>query len=562
MRWMVGSWHALACVAFLLWCGLALPQATTGRRIALVIGNDAYDHLGKLRNAEHDARSIAQALREAGFLVPDKWLVVNGSRRRMADAAQDFVSSIGPQDQVVFFFSGHGVEVRAQAALLPVDVRDPTRRPLDGSLRPLEEIDTAEQQVLDDALTVNQLATQIAARRPRFSLLIVDACRNNPVLELMRRAHLASPAKAMLPPPQSGFYIAQPAARTQVLLFSASKGQQALDRLSASDPVANSVFTRVLLESLRAKRGLGLRDQLAQVSEEVTRLARMRVVGGQPHVQEPISIATYDAPNFHLFGAPTAAATTPPVVADPQPAPAPAPTPVAQACAECPEMVVIPAGRFEMGSPGSEPGRDSDEGPVHSVTVARFELGKFEVTQGQWRALMSSDPSRFQDCGDNCPVAGVSWNDVQDYLHRLKERTGRTYRLPSEAEWEYSARAGSNTPYSWGATIGRNNANCSACGSRWDYKQPAPVGSFAPNRFGLHDMHGNVREWVQDVWQVSYGGAPSDGSAWMAGGNHALRVLRGGSWLDGPQDLRSASRSRGWPAEHYTATGFRIARTL
>jgi formylglycine-generating enzyme required for sulfatase activity len=224
-------------------------------------------------------------------------------------------------------------------------------------------------------------------------------------------------------------------------------------------------------------------------------------------------------------------------------------------CAECPEMVVIPAGRFLMGSPPSEAGRSADEGPQRWVDVARFAMGKFEVTQRQWEAVMGSNPSHFRACGPDCPVENVSWNDAQEFVRRLSQRTGQNYRLPSEAEWEYAARAGTTTAYFWGDAFdaGRANNNSS---------RTVPVGRYGVNAFGLHDIYGNVWEWVQDVWRNSYVGAPSDGSAWVTGGDQSWRVLRGGSWGNSPLSLRSAFRVRSWPVSRDYVSGFRIARTF
>ncbi len=221
-------------------------------------------------------------------------------------------------------------------------------------------------------------------------------------------------------------------------------------------------------------------------------------------------------------------------------------------CAECPEMVVIPAGRFLMGSPESESGRDRDEGPQRWVEVPRFAMGRFEVTQGQWQAVMGSNPSQFKECGLDCPVENVSWNDAQEFVRRLNQRTGQTYRLPSEAEWEYAARAGATTAYFWGDRFDVNRANN---GGRL-----LQVGRYPPNAFGLHDLQGNVWEWVQDVWHDSYLGAPDDGSPWMRSGDQTRRVLRGGSWYGTPQYLRSAERGRYTPGSRDSNTGFRIAR--
>jgi formylglycine-generating enzyme required for sulfatase activity len=155
----------------------------------------------------------------------------------------------------------------------------------------------------------------------------------------------------------------------------------------------------------------------------------------------------------------------------------------------------------------------------------------------------------------------VSWQDAQQYAAWLSKVTGKSYRLLTEAEWEYAARAGTTTPYYWGDVIGTANANCNGCGSEWDNKQPAPVGSFAPNAFGLYDMAGNVSQWVQDCYHVDYNGAPIDGSAWTSG-NCKQQVARGGSWVSPPQSLRSASRQ--WSLSDFRSgsLGFRVGRTL
>ena len=217
-------------------------------------------------------------------------------------------------------------------------------------------------------------------------------------------------------------------------------------------------------------------------------------------------------------------------------------------CASCPEMVVIPGGTFTQGSPASEEGRYSDEGPQRRVSVRPFALGVTEVTFAQWDACVSSGgcSHRPVDAGwgrGSRPVINVSWNDAKAYIAWLNRKVeGRPYRLPSESEWEYAARAGTQTRYSWGDGVGRNRANCDGCGSRWDGESTAPVGSFSPNRFGLHDMHGNVREWVEDCWNGSYSGAPRNGSAWRSG-DCSRAVLRGGSWSNRPDFLRTADRT-------------------
>ena len=214
-------------------------------------------------------------------------------------------------------------------------------------------------------------------------------------------------------------------------------------------------------------------------------------------------------------------------------------------CPQCPEMVVVPAGSFMMGSPPSEKYRSNDEGPQRRVTFGHaFAVGKYEVTFAEWDACASDGGCGGRRPGDQDwgrgkrPVIFVSWEDAKSYARWLSRKTGKAYRLPSEAEWEYAARAGTTGPYHTGGTIATDQAN-------YDIGQTVPVGSFGGSDFGLHDMHGNVWEWVEDCWNGSYAGAPSDGSAWESG-NCGRQILRGGSWGGDPGYLRSANRSREW----------------
>ena len=247
---------------------------------------------------------------------------------------------------------------------------------------------------------------------------------------------------------------------------------------------------------------------------------------------------------------------------------------VLQDCPECPEMAVVPAGGFRMGSTSG--GRD--ERPVHLVTI-EYELavGVYEVTFAEWDACVSDggcggyspkDDARGRGHRGSRPVFNVSWDDAQAYVLWLSRKTGELYRLLSEAEWEYVARAGTTTAYWWGDDIGRNRANCAGCGRRWDSQFPEPVGSFSANPFGLFDVHGNVSEWVEDCYFSNYRGAPSDGSAWtyylgMAMGACRSRVDRGGSWVnDEPWYLRAAARYSGSRDGRYSYRGFRVARAF
>ncbi len=290
-------------------------------------------------------------------------------------------------------------------------------------------------------------------------------------------------------------------------------------------------------------------------------------------------------------------APAPPDMAPVQPAPEPAPAPVQapaasaepapvsagplspereralpplahfRECAKgCPEMIAIPAGEFTMGSPATEAGRLDNEGPPHQVMIAApFAASRFDVTFDEWDACVAAGGCpQIGDAGfgrGTRPVINVTWNDARRFVAWLSDTTGRPYRLLTEAEWEYAARAGAATAYAWGDAIGQGNANCNGCGSAWDNRQTAPAGSFKPNAFGLYDMAGNVWQWVEDCSHGDYGGAPADGSAWT-GGDCSRHIARGGSWVDPPQFSRSAFRLRFPAGFRIINLGFRVGRTL
>jgi formylglycine-generating enzyme required for sulfatase activity len=267
-------------------------------------------------------------------------------------------------------------------------------------------------------------------------------------------------------------------------------------------------------------------------------------------------------------------------------------------CADCPPMVAIPAGKFVMGSPGTEPGRFDTEGPQHPVSVRAFALGKYDVTNAEFLKFLEETAYQPAACdpvlglswqspgggrayppgqtdSPRGPAVCLSWNDAEAFIAWLNGKVRRAggsvkkgegpYRLPSEAEWEYASRAGTTAARWWGEAIGKSKANCHGCGSQWDGTLIAPVGSFGPNPFGLSDMLGNVWQWVEDCWNESYVGAPADGRAWSTG-DCSKRVLRGGSWSNVPDFVRSATRSRanqtGSGFDYSSYAGFRVARTL
>jgi formylglycine-generating enzyme required for sulfatase activity len=270
-----------------------------------------------------------------------------------------------------------------------------------------------------------------------------------------------------------------------------------------------------------------------------------------------------------------------------------------QECPDCPVMVGIPAGAFAMGSPANEQGRFENEGPQHYVTVRAFALGKFDVTSEQFQNFLTATGYQPAACNPTLnlrwtspgkgiayppfdteprrwPAACLDWKDAETYVVWLNSRVRaqrpglaarkEPYRLPSEAEWEYAARAGTTTSRWWGDAIGTGKANCNGCGSKSDNQVLSDVGSFGPNPFGLFDMLGNVWQWTGDCWHDSYVGAPRDGSAWITKSDCRKHVLRGGSWDNVPLFIRSAARSGGaadgGEYDYSTLAGFRIARDL
>jgi formylglycine-generating enzyme required for sulfatase activity len=230
-------------------------------------------------------------------------------------------------------------------------------------------------------------------------------------------------------------------------------------------------------------------------------------------------------------------------------------------CPDCPELVIVPSGEFDMGS-----NANPTEQPVHQVSIRKyFAIGRREVTFAKWDRCVAASGCKFSPPdqgwgrGDR-PVTNVSWDDAEEFVVWLSKTAGKTYRLPTEAEWEYAARGGSTTPYWWGKDVGTGHARCTECGGS-ESGSTVPVGSFRPNAFGLYDTAGNAAEWVEDCWNLSYRGAPNDGSAWTSG-DCSLRVLRGGSFGDKAIAVRSSARFRYDEDVRYYANGFRVARDL
>ena len=575
---------------FRLLIALALlsVQPAHAARQALVIGNDNYTSARVLFKAGNDATAMARELKAAGFAVQ---LHRDLNYRSMVRVVETFTAGVKGGDEVVVFFAGHGVQIKAGPYLLPTDIEAST-----------------EGEVQQTAYELNLLTDKLSSAKPAFALVIVDACRDNPLKAKSNDRSLGETRGLSAIEPPKG----------QMVVFSASKGQKALDRLSDKDANPNSVFTREFIARMN-RPGVRIQDLMEEVRDAVEALA-----GTIQHEQRP-SLTNEARGNFYFFG-PTkvqvAQVKPEPIessaqieqqgwvaaqsgnteagyaaylreypqgryaaaarialasiqgkaAADKTASDKPAVDKLAAGkaaaekiavsvagqtfkdCADCPEMVAIPTGSFDMGSSAF-----ADEQPVHRVNVPAFLLGRTEVTQGQWIAVMGSNPSQFKQCGMNCPVENINWNDAQEFARRLSQKTGKTYRLPTEAEWEYAARAGSSGKWSFGDDESQLGAH--AWFDANSGSTTHPTATKKPNSFGLYDVHGNVFEWVQDTWHVDYKGAPGDGSAWVNGGDQARRVLRGGAFFLLPGVLRSAIRIHYAPVIRYNNTGMRIART-
>lgn len=620
-------WYAVILLA-LMAGGLATP-ATAEKRVALVVGNNSYASLPasmQLRNAVSDARAMRDTLQGLGF---DVLYGENLDRRALVERLFDLTARLSPGDVAFFFFAGHGVSLSGANYLLPTDVPAPraTGRAEEGRLA---ELALAESQIID----------RLAGAGARVAIVVLDACRDNPLQTADRRSVGITRGLAEKVPPRGIFSI-----------YSAGFGQAALDRLGDDDRHPNSVFTRVFVEKLKTP-GLELRAVAQETRRTVATLAERaghdqfpayydQIVGGDIYLAGPPRGASQEAspapaparsedavfwstireskvaalfeeflrqfPNSPHAGeararlrslqstAVVAPPVAPPVPQETRPQPTVGTLPPSSVvanplnaaqerqlkpkslfkeCPTCPEMVVVPAGEFIMGSPSREEGRDEDEGPLRRVTLqAPFAVGRFAVTFEEWDTCVADggcNRHRPSDQGwgrGRRPVINVSWGDTQAYVAWLSQKTGKTYRLLTEAEREYVTRAGTRTPFWWGSTITTDQANYDGNYSYRDgprgqaRQQTVPVDSFGPNPFGLYQVHGNVWEWAEDCWNETLRATPADGSA-STDGDCSRRVLRGGAWLNGPALLRPASRDSLPSSESGRHIGFRVARTV
>ena len=544
------------------------------RRIALVIGNGAYVS-SPLKNPANDATDMAATLSKVGFTVEHG---VNLTQRQMKAMIREFGQKLKGGGQGLFYFAGHGVQLRGRNYLIPVDA----------------EI-TSESDVEDQGVDANLVLGLMDEAGNGLNVIILDACRNNPFARSFRSA---------------GNGLAQVDAPTGTLVaYATAPGKVARDGNGR-----NGAYTAELLKQMGVP-GLTVEELLKRVRASLKHLtngeqvpwessslvgdfylnnagnvnpARPNIVGGASNLSTIDAVAVEreywetirssnegqdykDYLEAYPNGAYAAIArakirqlevakNTPP---NTQPTKksgngASEAEGSLNAGASRPnvrnqqgiEMVYIPPGSFLMGDGtwGSE--------PVHEVTINyAFYMGKYEVTQGQWQALMGSNPSKFTACGSNCPVERVSFSDAQEFINKLNATNdGYKYQLPSEAEWEYACRAGT-TGYLYAPEVNDigwyedNSGRTTHAG-----------GGKQSNAYGLYDMSGNVYEWCRDFFNRSYKGAPTDGSAWVSG--DPARVLRGGSWGHSATTLGSAFRSSPTPDLRIDDVGFRVVAVV
>ncbi len=532
---MINTLSRMANAGQIFVVALLVMLVTTGQahaqRVALVIGNATYK-AGPLTNPPNDVREMEKALRSVGFKVET---VLNANQSQMKRALRDFGEQAEGAELAFFYFSGHGTQANGENYLIPTDA----------TIKKQSDYDI-------EAVGANGLMRQISSARPKAAIVVLDACRDNPYPAITK-----STTKGL----------ARMDAPTDSMIAFATAANA-----TASD---DGNYARILARNL-ATPSVELYDVFRNTSEEVKRLSNGQQV---PRVSE-VSITTkiYLAGTGQGIGslAPTTAVARPVKANGVSSAPTgivtgrPLPGTRLKDCDVCPELVVLPTGSFEMGSPRSELHSEQNEKPVHQVTIGReIAVGRYEVTQGEWMGVMGINPSHFSAREPGYPVDHVSWEDAQAYLIKLNERTGNKFgfRLLSESEWEYACRGGTNTTFSTGDTITMSQANfnggyTSNGSAKGEFrKRPTKVGSFPPNAYGLYDMHGNLWEWVEEGMHNDYNGAPNDGSAWV-GQRTSYRVIRGGSWQDSSGSLRAANRADKMSSSTFDGVGFRIARTL
>ena len=553
-------------------CAPASAEGIQAPPVALVIGNA--DYPGQpLASAANDARAMTAALVRRGYTVMH---YENLTRDGLLQALIAWRGKLLPDGGNVFYFAGHGMQAGGSVRLLGIDATP-----------------AQPATLVTRAVELGQVL-EAAAPAPASTILL-DTCLDNPF----------GTAAENLPAAPAGTQVAYAARPGGIASDRAGHGvwtRELLQAMAGRDeaPVFVIAGQAAPVDAGAAEAAQHRRGVLPKDSAEQVELTFWDSVKDSSHPSDyeaylqaypngrfaalaraRIERLRASAPKAETPKAAPAAVPEkprPPVVkrpADPAPAaPAAPPAPARAAsgpsqlqkagsdvrdCPACPVLTVIAPGVFTMGSNTSDP----SEKPPHRVTIdAPFAIGRTEVTVEQWNACVDAGACpRTSDVArpPNTPARDISWNDAQLYVKWLTGVSGKPYRLPTEAEWEYAARGGTSSRYWWGDDMRRGNANCKDCGDPWQPDGPVPVASFAANGYGLHDMNGSVWEWVEDCWHSTYKNAPADARAWTES-FCPVRVIRGGSWRDGASYMPSTTRFKYDGSVRHSQNGFRVAR--
>jgi formylglycine-generating enzyme required for sulfatase activity len=543
----------------------ATSTAQEPARFALLIGNKGYTQkVGPLKNPHHDVELVGASLTKLGFKAT---ILRDATYKQMDTALKRYVTDVrrgGAGALSFFYYSGHGVanpETQINY-LIPVDVAD-----------------ADDDKVWFESIQQNSVIDLLSKQAPSAThYLVFDACRNE-LNVTGSNAKTLGQDKGFVPlVDTSGLLIAYATAPKRTA-SDAGDGGGPYAKVLAEELVkpgveAVSMFRNV---QIRVKQTIGQDPWLSFPSLAPVYLAGINAVRpsevSKSEAKVGPSLGRKPDPALSVMLGSNQSFRDPLVDGN--------------SCHFCPEMAVVLRGSFVMGAPPLEidemrkkrqgefknedyftPGWPDDEGPQHEVTIARpFALGLFDVTFDEWAACVKDGECNGYMPSDQGwgmgrrPVINVSWFDAKSFLGWLGAKTGRKYRLPTEAEWEYSARAGTKTRYYWGERLEKRRANCDVCGSQWDSKSTAPTGSFEPNQFGLFEMLGNVGQWLEDCYTPSYVGAKSNGSSADENAG-CMRVSRGGSWADQKELIRVANRWASSPDKRNAHLSFRVARDL
>ena len=548
-------------------------QETGGRRYAIVVGVREYDRnqLKNLPYAENDVFELAEVLKQSGFCRVVVMTQTEGAKSSRAlplaktirEALKGVLQDREKDDLVLVAFAGHGVQFKGE--------QEHFFCPMDATL--------TDRSTL---ISRTEVYKQLEQSKAGAKLLLVDACRNDPLAGNARAAgdvELASVTRPPLVAPPGGV----------AAFFSCSEGQHAFE----DESLKHGVFFHYVILGLKGEAKLKNREEVtwdslvAYVQSEVPN--RVKELFGNTTRQTPEHKDQLRGGATLISNRPTTPPSVPIPTTKPPLSPATAsplvfPFTASQATAAQQawakslgkkvvetnslgmELVLIPAGKFTMGSPATEQDRGGDEDQADVTLTEAFWLGKTEVTQGQWQQVMGTTPWKggsYVKEGRDYAATYVSWEDAQEFIQKLSERDGATYRLPTEAEWEWSCRAGTASRWSFGESdgdLGRYAwyGGFDGGGNTKDENYAHQVGQKLANPFGLHDMHGNVWEWCEDV---TFGKLPGGTNPKVTTGTARDRVLRGGSWYDVPQNTRSARRNGNTPDIRNGLTGFRVSRT-